>query len=320
MGKWNRRLGITCAAWMVAAFGKTAVAQVDPLCPLMLDQPVINPAEEMRARQAQEAATQPTTSEAPQRLPSFEMPAVTVVGERPAELHEEQLIGPNAQPRWTAERRFPGTRVYVMPPETAEAEFWLRPTSPRHGQTELRSLAEFEMGLPGRFQLDLYARTESMSDAPTQVGESVELRWALAGWNRIWGNPTFYVEWSRLENEADSIEFKLLLGGQIAPRWHWGLNLSDELQMGDARSNEIEVTGGASYTLLDSRFSIGAETECGAVDTHRHRGTFDEKFFFLGPSFQYLPTERIHIDVAPLVGLTGDSPAFRLYLVIGYEF
>ena len=90
--------------------------------------------------------------------------------------------------------------------------------------------------------------------------------------------------------------------------------------MGDNRSNEIEVTGGVSYTLQDSRFSIGAETECGAVDTHDHRGTFNDKFFFLGPSFQFFPTERVHIDFAPLIGLTGDSPAFRAYFIVGYEF
>lgn len=312
-----------CIVLIALIFGLPAVgsAQVDDASPpLLLDQPVINPAEEMRMRQVQEATTQPTTAEAPQRLPSFEMPAVTVIGERPPELREEEYIGSYAQPRWTADRRFPSTRIYVLPPQTAEFEFWLRPTSPRHGQTELRSLAELEMGLPGRFQVDLYARTESMSDAPTQVGESVELRYAFADWNKIWGNPTLYVEWSRLENEADSIEFKLLLGGQIAPRWHWGLNLSDELAMGDNRSNEIEITGGASYALQDSRFSIGAETECGVVDTHRHRGRFDDNFYFLGPSFQYFPTERIHIDLAPMVGLSGDSPAFRVYLVIGYEF
>jgi hypothetical protein len=159
-----------------------------------------------------------------------------------------------------------------------------------------------------------------VTDGPTQVGQSIELRYALAEWNRIWGNPTFYVEWSRLEDESDAIEVKLLLGGEIAPRWHWGVNLSDELSTGGDRANEIEITAGVSYTLADSRFSLGLETECGVVDTKDHRGTYDEKFFFLGPSMQFRPTEQFHIDFAPLVGLTGDSPAFRAYLVIGYEF
>lgn len=290
---------------------------------------IVNPADKMRGpdQPTMVATTQPAgaTSAQPlqqpnQRLRSFEMPPVEVVGERPSDLREEDRIGPNEQPRWTATRRFPGTRVYVIPPEQVEFEFWLRPTVPRDGKTELRTLYELEFGLPSRFQLDLYFRTESVTDGPTQTGQSVELRYALAEWNRIWGNPTLYVEWSRLEDESDSIEVKLLLGGEIAPRWHWGVNLSDELSTGGDRANEIEITAGVSYTLADSRFSLGLETECGVVDTKDHRGTYDEKFFFLGPSMQFRPTEQFHIDVAPLVGLTGDSPAFRAYVVIGYEF
>jgi hypothetical protein len=283
---------------------------------------IVNPADTMRelSPTTQPTAAAPATAPTKGRMRSYEMPPVTVVGQTPGVLTEEQPIGPNEQPRWTAERRFPGTRIYVQPPGVAQFEFWLRPTVPRSGPTQLRSLAELELGLPYRFQLDLYLRTESQNNADTQVGESVEIRWALADWNKIWGNPTLYLEWSRLENESDSIEAKLLLGGEIAPRWHWGVNLSDELQTGGDRENEIEVTAGVSYTLVDSRFSVGAETECGAVDTHNHRGTFNDKFFFLGPSFQYRPTEQVHIDFAPLAGIGGESPAFRAYLVIGYEF
>lgn len=291
---------------------------------------VVNPADKMRGPDQPSTvpstvpATQPAGT-APlqqpnQRLRSFELPPVEVVGERPSELREEDRVGPNEQPRWTASRRFPGTRIYVIPPEQVEFEFWLRPTVPRNGKTELRTLYELEFGLPNRFQLDLYLRTESETDGPNRIGESVELRYALAEWNRIWGNPTIYVEWSRLEDESDAIEVKLLLGGEIAPRWHWGVNLSDELATGGHRANEIEITAGISYTLVDSRFSVGLETECGVVDTKDHRGRYDEKFFFLGPSMQYRPTEQFHIDFAPLIGLTGDSPRFRAYLVIGYEF
>jgi len=247
------------------------------------------------------------------------MPAVEVVGERLSPLKEEDRIGSYEQPRWTAARRFPGTRIYVIPEGTAEFEFWLRPTVPRHGSTELRTLWEIELGLPGRFQLDLYLRTESQTHSDTAIGESVEIRYALADWGKIWGNPTLYAEWTRVENEPDAIEFKLLLGGEIAPRWHWGINLSDELQLGGDRENEIEFTGGVSYTLVDSRFSVGVETEIGFVDVHDDRGNY-ENFFFVGPSIQFRPTEQFHIDFAPLVGVTGDSPRFRAYLVIGYEF
>ncbi|HEX8913755.1 MAG TPA: hypothetical protein VF796_15450, partial [Humisphaera sp.] len=259
---------------------------------------------------------------APPRLRSFELPAVEVVGERLPELKEEERVGPAGQPRWTADRRFPGTRIYVVPEGTIEFEYWLRPTVPRHGATEFRNLWEVEVGLPYRLQLDLYFRNESVYNGESQNGQSVELRYAFADWGKIWGNPTLYVEWSRLENEPDAIEFKLLLGGELAPRWHWGVNLSDELETGGDRANEIELTAGVSYSLVDSKFSVGAEMELGFVDTHGHRGSYDEKFLFVGPCLQWRPWEAVHIDFAPLAGiaLTGDSPRFRAYFVVGYEF
>jgi hypothetical protein len=355
-----RRVGWVLAAAVGAGWGGPAVRAADgsaageaatdgPLSlhhlpaggesPLYLQ--IVNPADKARGSAA--AATRPAAVDGdpgvasptaaaappvgvqlagPPRLRSFELPPVTVYGEAPATLKEEERIGSYEQPRWTAARRFPGTRIYVVPEGTAEFEFWLRPTVPKDGATKTRSLFELELGLPYRFQLDLYFRIESVSDGPSAVGESVELRYALADWNKIWGNPTLYAEWTRVEDEPDSVEFKLLLGGEIAPRWPWGVNFSDELSTGGERANEIEFTGGVSYTLADSRFSVGAETEVGFVDTKDHRGNYDEKFFFVGPSFQYRPTEQFHIDVAPLagIGLAGDSPRFRAYLVIGYEF
>ena len=55
---------------------------------------------------------------------------------------------------------------------------------------------------------------------------NVELRWALADWGKIWGNPTLYAEYKFADEHwgPDVYEFKLLLGDQFAPRWHWGVN------------------------------------------------------------------------------------------------
>lgn len=290
---------------------------------------VVNPADKARDGGEVHTTTRPaaegltaTGVPAPPRLRSWELPAVEVVGSRPAALKEEELVGPANQPRWTADRRFPGTRIYVIPEGVLEFEYWLRPTSPAHGATEFRSLWEVEIGLPYRLQLDIYFRTESTLHGDAQIGQSLELRYGLADWGKIWGNPALYLEWSRLEDESDAIEFKLLLGGELAPRWHWGINFSDELSTGGARENEIEMTAGISYTLQDSKFSVGAEMELGFVDTQHNRGHFDEKFLFIGPSIQWRPWEAVHIDFAPMVGipLEADSPRFRAYFVVGYEF
>src|SRR5262245_26788105 len=95
---------------------------------LDFDQPTTAPS----VAQSIEASKAPT-----ERLRSFELPPVKVVGEHPSDLREEDRVGTYAQPRWTATRRFPNTRIYVIPENQIEVEFWSRPTFTRDGQTEI---------------------------------------------------------------------------------------------------------------------------------------------------------------------------------------
>lgn len=282
---------------------------------------IVNPADKQREMQegSQEAEqSRPGSYQAPRT--SFELPAVDVVGEQ-SSTREEERIGPYAQPRWTARRRFPGTRVYVRPPGTAELEYWLRPTITKDGDTEMRTLYELSVGFEPRIQIDLYFRTDQEGDGSQMLlGQQVEIRYALADWGEIWGNPTLYFEWVGLEQRPDKFEGKLLLGGELADRWHWGSNLVGEFELGSEREYEYQVTGGVSYTVVDSKLSVGAETEVIVADVRGNRGDFGTPTVFLGPSVQWKPTERVNVSFAPMVGLTDDSPDFRAYLVIGYEF
>lgn len=286
-------------------------------------QVAVNPADKAREGQASTLPSDvdPRRPANPfaNRQASYDMPPVIIEGERAPELREEDRIGPYNQPRWTARRRFPGTRVYVRPPGTVELEYWLRPTVD-DGETELRTLYEISMGLPYRIQLDIYLRTDSGGNLEeTFVGQQVELRWALADWGVIWGNPTLYAEWVGLEQAPDKFEAKLLLGGEIAPRWHWGANLVGEFETGGEREYEYQVTGGVSYSVIDSVFSVGVEAIYIMADTKEDRGDFDYAFL-IGPSIQWKPFEQLHIDFAPLVGVTSDSPDFRAFFVVGWEF
>jgi hypothetical protein len=254
------------------------------------------------------------------RRRTWEMPPVTVLGEKPAELQEEQRVGSYGQPRWTATRRVPGTRVYVVPEGKVELEYWLRPTFQRDGSTRIRSLYEVEIGLPHRFQLDLYFRTDQDSaDDSFYVGGQFEVRYALADWGKIWGNPTLYLEYVWLEEREDVWEPKLLLGGEIAPRWHWGVNLVGEFELGGEREHEYQVTTAVSYTVIDSKFSVGAEALFIWADTKEDRGDFDNTIF-VGPSFQWKPIPDLTINLAPLFGVTDDDPDARVFLNVGWEF
>jgi len=229
-------------------------------------------------------------------------------------------VGSYGQPRWTATRRFPGTRVYVVPEGKIEFEYWLRPTINKDGSTDTRSLYELEMGLPKRFQLDLYLRTDQEGDKGDMLlGEQIEVRWAFADWGKIPGNPTVYFEYVMLEDRPDKIEPKLLLGGELAPRWHWGANLVAEIELGGPRSHEYQLTGAVSYTVIDSKFSVGAESQLIMTDVAGDRGNFDTEVL-LGPSIQFRPLPQMTINFAPLVGLTDDSPDAQIYLNLGWEF
>src|SRR6266850_7539050 len=237
------------------------------------------------------------------------MPPVTVTATN--QLYEEAPMGPNQQPEWTARRRFATTRVYVQPPWQFEAEsgwetqyFRSGKGSPFHKLTQ-----EFELGLPYRFQVD-YEYAEAINKGGngrwTYDSSSFELRWALAEWGKIPLNPTIKAEWKINNADADAYELSLALGDQIAPRWHWGSNLFYEQQVGTDREREYAVSMAFSYTLIDDKLGIG--TEMKLTDETDKDDRVSHLQFIIGPSLQWRPTPRTHLDVVPLFGTTGPSP------------
>ncbi len=289
--------------------------------PLTLMQ-IANPANASRSGQDEPTTKTSSFTLAPQtpRVRSYDAPPVVVAGENPSGLVAEDRIGTYNQPRWTATRRFPNTRVYVVPEGKVEVEYWVRPTFKKDGTTETRTLYELEIGLPYRFQLDLYLRSDQEGDTGSfEWGHQFEVRWALADWGVIPGNPTLYFEYINLEDQPDKIEPKLLLGGELAPRWHWGVNLVAELQLGDEREYEYEITGGLSYLVIDPKFSIGMEGKATFADVKGNRGTYSESYL-IGPDFQFKPLPPVTINFVALVGIGPDSPDAQLTLNIGYEF
>lgn len=144
--------------------------------------------------------------------------------------------------------------------------------------------------------------------------------YALADWGVIPGNPTLYAEYVLRDEKADKVEGKLLLGDEIAPRWHWGVNLVYEAEIsGEDLEHEYATTFGLSYTVLDEKLSIGAEAEASFVDTAEDRGDFSQEVY-VGPSIQIRPNASSHLDLAPLFGVTEDAKEAKLFLNFGWEF
>jgi len=256
---------------------------------------------------------------------SWQMPAIVVQGTRPAELREEDLVGSYQQPRWTSRRRFTEVRTYVIPEGQIQFEYWLIAEDGRDDDaTELEHVYEIEIGLPYRFQFDLYqVFSKEGPDGAIENNETkLELRWALADWGKLWFNPTLYAEWANKSGSPDVIEGKLLFSDQLAPRWHWGINLVAEAETGGsgsggAHEREYSVRGALSYTVFDERLSIGAE---GRVDFKKADGEDDVTEGLFGPSIQVRPLPQMHIDVSFLIGLNDDSPTSKTTVIAGWEF
>ena len=177
-----------------------------------------------------------------------------------------------------------------------------------------------EFGLPHRFQLDVYYRTDQSGTNGVFISEQLELRYALADWGVIPGNPTLYLEWIRHDRaeEPDQIEPKLLLGGELCPRWHWGVNFVGEFQTGGELEREYSIRSGLSYSALDYKLAVGAECQASFTDIKTDRGNF-EKSVVLGPSFQYRPSPQMTMNFAPLFGVTDESPDCQMWFNLGWE-
>jgi hypothetical protein len=265
--------------------------------------------------QAQTTNTEPVTNSI------AKMPEVTVTStaeSRPGWLKEEQFVGPYNQPEWTTARRFAGTRVYLQQlPWEMGVEQWVRFRHYPDGSTQTRFQEEFEIGLPYRFQFDLYETWVVTQNRKVLQDEiSGELRYALADWGKIPLNPTLYFEYAQhSQSEPNTVEGKILLGTDLASHWHWGLNLICEQELSGSENTELAVNQGISYSLIDEKLGAGIEMEYSHVSQESPKNTF-----LIGPSFQWRPTTQWHVDLTPLFGCTHNSPEVEAYLVIGFDF
>ena len=243
------------------------------------------------------------------------MPPVTVTGD----LQEEAPTGAYGAPEWTGERRFPSTRVYLQQgPGQVGFEQWARVQSFRDDTKETRFQEELEFGLPYRFQIDLYETWAVDEHRRADQDEfSVEVRWALADWGNIPLNPTLYVEYATHNHAPNTIEGKLLLGEDLAPRWHWGLNVACEQEVSGYNNTEIAASQGMSYTIIDKALSAGVEME---FYHEKARHSDSEVEYLIGPSVQVRPTPWSHLDLVALLGTTHDSPVVEAYVVFGIDF
>jgi len=236
-------------------------------------------------------------------------------------LQEEAPTGAYGQPDWLSNRRFATTRAYIQqdPWEVGVEQWWRSRDDGGHWSHLFQE--EVEIGLPGRFQFDLYYDWSVENHNAEYQDTAVELRWALADWDKIFLNPTIYLEYKFVDPKqgGDIFEPKLLLSEEFGHGWHWAMNFIWEKELTGKENEEWAVTQAISKTIIDSKLSIGVEMNYKWETTNGHRDN-PESQFNIGPSIQWRPTPDSHIDVVALPGLTEDGPDFEGWLVMGFDF
>lgn len=241
-------------------------------------------------------------------------------------LDEETLVGPNRQPDWTTQHRFSEVEIYLLAPWELSAEAGWDASVAEEGEVSHAVRQEFEIGLPWHTQIDYVIREAASEDESFDiVGHSIEGSVALAEWGVIPLNPTVLFEYTFGVGEPDEWEAKLLVGDELAPRWHWGANFAYEQQTGGERETEIGGSAAVSYSVLDRKLGLGVETKITAeeeeeVDADGEVEEEEEILATLGPSAQWRITDDIHLNLAALFGLTEASPTVDTYVALAFTW
>ena len=236
---------------------------------------------------------------------------------------ENRAADETGRPEWTSHRRFTTTRVYLQKaPWEVGCEQWYRVRQNRDHTVENLFQHEIEIGLPGRMQLDIYENwVADGSRRAHHDNVAFELRFAFADWGKIPGNPTLYAEYKLADAHygPDVYEFKLLLGDALTPRLHWALNGAFEQEIGGERATEFAIQGGLSYTVIDGKLGVGIEAQYKDESMAGGRGE-PRRRFLIGPSIQWRPTPRTHLDFTAQWGTNGDAQNFEGFVVFGIDF
>lgn len=244
------------------------------------------------------------------------LPPVVVEGKAPGPF---ETVGEYNQPVWTTTRMFPSTRAYVMtPPGNVKYEKWFDFRDRRDGPTQVRMRDEIAIGLGNRLELDLYAHT--VYDGPSDAREfnwrgfSWEIRYALADWGKIPGNPTLYFE-HKMINGREGIEPKLLLSDRIGETdYIWAANLIYEANLASTKAEqerEYAFTGSLGK-IVSNDLMVGATAHYRNYDYDNH-----VRELYLGPAVNYRinPLARISFEYMPRITDQGyyDSRSFMIF-------
>lgn len=257
----------------------------------------------------------------------------------------DELPGAYGAPGAFSRSRFsPFTTAYVLPPGSVYAALIYEGNAFRHGPPDHTFTQEVEVGLPYRFGLAVENRIERFVGETENSSFSIEGRWALADWGKIPLNPTLFAEYKfgtgkilheegppppPEEAEAgggppdrpDAYEFRLLLSQEFGGRFEWALNAFFEKENTGDRGREWGLAQSIQTPILlpRERLKAGLEMKYQNFTVKDTRGSPIHRFG-IGPSFSFKPAAHMRFDLAPLFGVTKDSPRVQVFAIFSYVF
>jgi hypothetical protein len=238
------------------------------------------------------------------------------------------------------------TNAYVLPAGGVFAGLIYEGNAFREGKPDHLFTQEVEVGLPYRFGIAVENTIEHFSGDTENSSFSIEGRWALADWDKIPLNPTIFAEYKfgtgkilheegpppppeeeeEMAGEGppdkpDAYEFRLLLSEEIAKDVEWAFNAFFEKENTGDRGREWGFAQSIQVPVLlpRERLKAGLEMQYTNFTVKDTRGSPIHRFV-IGPSFAFKPTARMRFDLAPLFGVTDDSPQVQVFAIFSYVF
>jgi hypothetical protein len=258
---------------------------------------------------------------------------VIVSGESEGEHDQFTEMGEYSQPAWAERSRFSSTTsVYVLSSyEMFVGNIW-EAIFRRHGKTVHDLTQEIDFGLLHRFEIGVENELGLVGSDAHETSTTVEARYAFANWNAIPLNPAISAEYifgvgksvkgatsdNAFRRQPNAVALRLLLGQNFGDHFGYGLNLGLQQDVSHDSGREFEISQSVAYGAMKGKLELGAEMRY--VHNTPQRSPVDRDELLTGPTIGWKPTRQLRISLAPLFGLTGDSPRVASFVLVSYEF
>ena len=215
------------------------------------------------------------------------------------------------------------TKSYVLWPFSFELEAGYEGAAFRHGLPSQLFRQEIEMGLPARFTAGIQNQVEHFAGETRDRSFTLEMRYALADWNKLPLNPAISAEYRfGLSNALpDSGELALLISHDFPHLIECAINIFVDREFGGRQSTSAGFAQSVEVPVLlpEEKLEVGLEMQYrSGGETTGPDGT--TKGLAIGPTLAWRATKKARFDLSPLIGCSDHMPAVQVFAVFSFSF